>query len=222
MRPVTSEDTVDVLDLDHTLLATRALMQPVLDRVARVTGLPPATVASRFAAENGRGFSIEGFVRATEVPEAIASELCADLEADVAGRAERFLYPGVAAMLRRRRMLGARQAMVTAGDEPFQRWKFATLVSLQEIFEPEDRHYVPVTGSKAARIALYRHAGAITFVDDKPEWHEEARQRVPAVRLVRTVWPGSSTVTEHPGDGRFWDVACNAAEIERLLPPVSR
>ncbi|MEI6511307.1 MAG: HAD family hydrolase [Candidatus Uhrbacteria bacterium] len=211
------DEIVDVFDLDHTLLNTESLwFRPVLDWLETYTGLPRAVIDDRFAECNRRTFTFESLFAALGIPIGQWAEVEHRLRAGLSSRANASLYPFVVQMLTERARV-ARLVLVTAGDEAWQRWKFDQLTELHPFFRPEDRHFVPLSGSKVARVELYRAAPRISFVDDSPRWLEEVAARVPHVRLIRPVWAGTTAPTDHPGDGRHWDVACSAMETYAIL-----
>ena len=210
-------DIVDVYDLDLTLLDTeRRWFGPVLVELGRFAGLPKVEVEQRFAECNRTTFTFPSFFRALGIDERLWPTLERRLRADLASRANACLYEDVVPVLASRARV-ARLVLVTAGNEAWQRWKFDQLTDLHPFFAPEDRHFVPLNGSKADCIALYGDASRMSFQDDSPTWLAEARDQVPGIRLVRVMMRGRSPATDHPGDGRVWDVACSMAEIHAIL-----
>lgn len=211
------EEIVDVFDLDHTLLDTeRTWFEPVLDWLALFTGLPRRIVDERFAECNRNTFTFDSLFARLEIDTRLWTRIELDLRAGLSARANLSLYPFVLPLLEARRRV-ARLVLVTAGDEAWQRWKFDQLTDLHPFFHPGDRHFVPLSGSKADRVALYRGASRVSFVDDSPRWLDEVRGRVPNARFIRAVWPSDVPAADHSGDGRHWDVACSAAEIHAIL-----
>lgn len=214
---VQPEEIVDVFDLDHTLLDTeRGWFQPVLGRLALVTDLSRAEINKRFAECNRATFTFPRLFEALGIGEKGWAAFEADLRLGLSARANPCLYPDVVEMLASRHRV-ARLVLVTAGDEEWQRWKFDQLTDLHPFFHPGDRHFVPLSGSKADRLALYRGASRVAFVDDSPRWLVETGEAVRGVRLVRALMGDQSSALDHPGDGRHWDVACSAMEIHAIL-----
>ena len=214
---VQPEEIVDVFDLDHTLLDTERLwFRPALLWLATYARLPQSVVDERFAECNRTTFTFEKLFAALKIGPSHWARIELELRAALSLRANRCLYPDVVEMLAARHRV-ARLALVTAGDEAWQRWKFDQLTALHPFFHPGDRHFVPLSGSKADRVALYRGASRVAFVDDSPRWLLETCESVHGVRLVRALMGDQSPALDHPGDGRHWDVACSAAEIHAIL-----
>lgn len=210
-------EIVDVFDLDHTLLNTERLwFGPTLNWLATYSRLPRSAVDERFAECNRTTFTFEKLFEALDINPRFWDWIEYEQRKDLSVRANPSLYPRVVEMLSARQRV-ARLVLVTAGDETWQRWKFDQLTELHPFFHPDDRHFVPLNGSKADRLALYRGASRVTFLDDSPRWLDEVRGRFPMVRLVRPVWASDGVVEDHSGDGKHWDVACSAPEINAIL-----
>ena len=214
---VQPEEIVDVFDLDHTLLDTeRRWFRPALEWLAAYTKLQNSVVDERFAECNRTTFTFEKLFVALDIAQRYSDRIEVQLRGTLSIRANGCLYPRVVEMLEDRSSV-ARLVLVTAGDEAWQRWKFEQLTRLHPYFRVGDRHFVPLDGSKADRVALYRGASRVSFVDDSPRWLDEVRGRFPMVRLVRPVWASDGVVEDHSGDGKHWDVACSAPEINAIL-----
>ena len=217
MRSPQIGEIVDVFDLDHTLLNTESLwFNPALDRLAECVPLSRAVVDARFAECNQTTFTFAGLLERLGIEPSRRNDLERELRDDLSARIEACLYPGVIEMLKARNHV-ARLALVTAGDADWQQWKFARLRALHPFFRENDRHFVPLRGSKADCFARYATASRISFIDDSPRWHHEVAAAVRNVRHVRAMWPDTLGVSDHPGDGRDWDVACSAKEMLTIL-----
>jgi hypothetical protein len=216
---MSAEKIVEIWDLDHTLLNTeRQLWGPVLDFLSRLVGWPRAEIDRVFDQLNQTTFTFERMFEAIGVSRSRWGETEQTIRADVAARAEGCLYPGVVELLRDRKHV-ARQVLVTGGDPEYQRWKFSALPSLHGIFAEDDRHFVPMSGSKGDVVARYVGAAVrLRFIDDSARWHLDVIQKTNGkVQHIRPIWPDTLGAKDHTDDGRLWQTARSADDLRRLL-----
>lgn len=206
---------VIIWDFDHTILNTeRQLFGPVLRGVAADLHRDVTEVECAFNEANTRTFAWKEWLMALGMDEAGAADAEAKWSADIAARAESCLYPGIIETLQRYRGV-ARQVLVTAGDPPYQAAKFSWLPSLQQFFAPEDRHFVPLHGSKADAVAKYE--GRIVMIDDSPTWHLEVINRGISAVHIRPQWFDTSGVRPHDGDDVQWRVVCTMDDLRNTI-----
>lgn len=210
---------VDIWDLDHTKLNTeRKLFGPVIELVAEYALRSRATVVRTFNRLNATTFSWESWFEAVGIKGSTAVWLRGGCEADVASRIESCIYPGIVDTIRRRKAQGVLPVLVTAGDPAWQKWKFHQAHSLVELIDPEHRHFVPLTGSKAAVIAKYRDASRLNYIDDSGRWHREAiALGIPHLRHARPQWPDTDGTNAEPEDGTVWTVTRTIEELNAWL-----
>lgn len=209
---------VDVYDLDHTLFNTEHLwFGPVIDAVARLVKRDRSYVDAKFVEVCAITFTFENFFRAAELPATEWKRREAEFREGLALRAQACLYPGILPLLYDR-VLEARPVLVTAGDPEWQRWKFDQLHCLHPIFAPEDRHFVPMAGSKADVIGRYRGASRLTFVDDSTRWHREVAC-IPnmTIHQIRPIWPDTLGAGSHKDDGVAWTAVRTIEELTAAL-----
>lgn len=204
-------------DLDQTMLDTEGrLFPPIIDTVSEFSGRSRHQTRRLFNEVNAKTFSWDAWFRSVNLEQPTASWLRGELEKDIAQRIEDCLFPGIRETLEECHRSGIRNALVTAGDRDWQRWKFERIACLQLIFEERDRHYIPLDGSKGECIASYGGESEIYLVEDAVVRLREAKAHNPSLRGIRVMWEGSGA-KDDPDDGRLWDVARNANELMALL-----
>ncbi len=210
-------EQVDFWDLDHTLLNTeRKLFGPVLDGLAKKVGRERRFVDQMFDQANQTTFTFAFFFELIGVSAGEREKLEEEIRSHVALKAESCLYPGIVDLLEERKRV-AQQVLVTGGNVTYQEWKFSTLKVLHGIFAPEDRHFVPLNGSKGARVAQYHSRARGRFIDDSARWHKEVAGVVSGLEHIRPIWPDTLGAEDHPDDGRLWQTARSAEELRVLL-----
>ncbi|PJE76977.1 hypothetical protein COV05_02180 [Candidatus Uhrbacteria bacterium CG10_big_fil_rev_8_21_14_0_10_48_16] len=206
-------------DFDHTILNTeQGLYGPLLDQLAKEIARERQFVDEMFVRANDQTFTFSIFFELLGIDRSLWGALEAELQADLRRRMPDCLYPGVLEVIKQQHERGSRQVLVTAGDPDYQRWKFGSLESLQPFFASEDRHFVPLSGSKADVVVEHldlRHR--LTFIDDSARWHYELLSRTSRVRHLRAMWPDTLGVLSHRDDGYLWGVFQSAEELKRLL-----
>jgi phosphoglycolate phosphatase-like HAD superfamily hydrolase len=206
-----------VWDLDHTLMNTeREWFAPIIDKVALRAGRDRAFVEEAFKRVNTSTFTFSNFFQEIGLSRERWRVLEDTFRDELATRAQACLYQGIPILLWELRPQ-ARQVLVTAGDPAWQRWKFEQLHCLKDIFAPEDRHFVPMDGSKADAVERYREAGDLTFVDDSVRWQREVHMRMPGVRHIRPIWPHTDGASSHPDDDIEWTAVRTIDELRAAL-----
>lgn len=206
---------IDCWDLDGTILHTGRLFAPVIRRVAELTGLSEKTVADSLGKVSKITFTFQAWFDDLVIEESLWADLEAEFRDDIAARAPDCIYPGIRDILLARQQV-ARQVLITAGDPEYQRWKFE-LLGLDDIFATEDRHYIPLQGSKVEIIEEYLALGPVKFIDDRTNWlHEVLGAHVP-VTCIRPRWPETKSAAPEAGDGVLWQTATTADELHHLL-----
>ncbi|MEK7183166.1 MAG: HAD family hydrolase [Patescibacteria group bacterium] len=205
------------LDLDEAVLDTmNGLFRPVIIRAAEASGKSVVMATESIGRVSGITFTFPAWFADLGLPEVEWAALEVALRVDLAARAPSCLFPGMRQLLEKNKCMGDRQVLVTAGNLEYQQWKFS-LLDLDDIFAEEDRHFVPMNGSKAAAIEPYLAHGQVTFIDDSPKWHHEVAARGWPVRCIRTRWPNTTYAAPHIDDGRLWQTATTAEELQQLL-----
>lgn len=207
--------TVDCWDLDGTILHTGRLFAPVIKRVAEITGLSEKLVAEALGQVSKITFTFEAWFLTLGIAESRWIELESEFRADIAARAQSCIYPGLRETLLARKQV-ARQVLITAGEPDYQRWKFE-LLGLNDIFAKEDRHYIPLDGSKTKIIEKYLSLGPVIFIDDRINWLNEVLGAYMPVTCIRPRWPETMSAAPEAGDGVLWQTATTVEELQQLL-----
>jgi len=207
---------VDCWDLDGTLVHTGRLFASAIGKVGAASGKSVTEVAQSLGKVSKVTFTFTDWFADLGIEEGGWVDLEADLRASIAARAKSCLYPGVVELLEIRKRAGVRQVLVTAGDPTYQQWKFE-LLGLNDVFAGEDRHFVPLDGSKATVIELYVSSGSVNFIDDRTNWLLEVADRHLPVRCLRPCWPETSGNTPHDDDGRLWQTATSIEQLQQFL-----
>jgi phosphoglycolate phosphatase-like HAD superfamily hydrolase len=206
---------IDCWDLDGTILHTSRLFAPVIKRVAELTGLSEKTVADSLGEVSKITFTFAAWFDDLVIEEPLWADLEAEFRADIAARAQSCIYPGLRAILLARKQV-ARQVLITAGEPDYQRWKFE-LLGLDDIFAEEDRHYIPLDGSKTKIIEKYLALGPVIFIDDRINWLNEVLGAHMPVTCIRPRWPETKSAAPEEGDGVLWQTATTIEELQQLL-----
>lgn len=207
---------IDCWDLDGTILHTGRLFAPVIKRVANVSGHPVQVVADSLGRVSKITFTFTAWFADLGLEQSLRTDLEAKLRADVAARAKDCIYPGVVELLEKRKQEGVRQVLITAGDPKYQQWKFE-LLGLEDVFVAEDRHYIPLDGSKVAIIEKYLAFGLVNFIDDRSNWLRDVRSAHLPVVCIRPCWPETKSAAPEPEDGQLWYTASTIEALHQLL-----
>lgn len=203
-------------DLDRVLLKTDALLQWIVEDLAREIGSTPQYVlASIFEVDKG-GFTWRKLFAYLRLTDRLWDEKVAAYVRHYDERAWDHMAPGalntVLALSG-----GCAQVLVTFGQADFQRRKWNGMRPLHPFITAQ--HFVEPGKSKGAVLASYDDGLEPFFVDDSTSWLEDAKRHAPHVRRIRATWIVSG---DHPGDGRDWDVARSPAEALAIInAPVS-
>lgn len=212
-------DVVDCWDLDHTILNTRRrLFDPIVKEVARSIGRPLPDVMHALEVVDATAFTWRNWFMELGLDADTSATLQRHGEDAVIGNIRRCVYPGVIDLIGQRLERGIRQVLVTAGDPAWQRWKFDQLRAMHALIGVDDRHFVPLNGSKGACIASYRGAARVNFIDDSPRWHREVKALgMTGVCHIRPQWPDTNGTASAPEDGVYWIVTRTIWELTAEL-----
>ncbi len=189
------------LDLDHTLYDTEHIKRRIFSDMVAM-GSSSDEVARHSKELVNVGYSFERHLeRLGHAPEVVAEK--SNVYRAILAEGDAFLYPGVLDGMRRLSKI-ADCEILTFGVPAFQEEKLRGISSLQPHFKRAHYVYQDTTKGDVIRNAGEHHN--TWFVDDSPSHLMDVLEKAPWTRVVRMMWPGSSTAAPHEDDETRWPV----------------
>ncbi len=208
-------EIIEVWSLDGVILDIDLLFASVITRLKSLSRKPVQWLMDSLERVSQHNFTFAAWFADLRIQPAHWEHYEVVLRSMMAEHAQRCLFPGIQDILQDRQQV-ARQVLVVTGDEAYECWKFG-LLGLDDIFKPENRHFIPTLASQVAIVAKYALMGKVTFIDSRVSSLLEIGESCPGVRRLRPAWIGASDRRRHEFDDEEWVTVSSTSELAQIL-----